>query len=62
MFDFIKERAQSLISKKLGAAVIGETMVAAASPELQGVPLIVYLSGQATVDAVKAYVEGSSSK
>ena len=55
--DFIVERAKSLISKKLGAAVGAEGMIAGANPELQGYPLLIYIIVQAIVDAVRAHGE-----
>ena len=51
MTSFITERLQSLISKKIGAAVVGETVLAATAPEIQGVPTIVYIVIQGAVDA-----------
>jgi hypothetical protein len=55
--DFILERAKSLVSKKLGAAVVGEGVVSASSPELVGYPTLVYIVTQAIVDAVKHYAD-----
>ena len=57
MTSFITERLQSLISKKIGAAVVGETVLAATAPEIQGVPTIVYIIIQGVVDAVKYYTD-----
>ena len=57
MTSFITERLQSLMSKKIGAAVVGETVLAATSPEIQGVPTIVYIIIQGVVDAVKYYTD-----
>ena len=53
---FVTERAGSLVSKKLGAAAVAETVVAAANPDLQGVPLIVYIIAQGLVDVAKHYL------
>tara|TARA_R100001086_G_scaffold15455_1_gene7599 strand:+ start:182 stop:385 length:204 start_codon:yes stop_codon:yes gene_type:complete len=57
MGDFIKERLKSLVSKKIGAAVIGEGVASVSAPEIQGIPTIVYIIAQALVDAVKYYAE-----
>ena len=53
---FVTERAGSLVSKKLGAALGAETLVAAANPALQGIPLIVYIVVQGLVDLGKHYI------
>ena len=55
--EFLLERAKGLISKKIGAAVIGETAIAGTAPDMQGVPTIVYLVIQGLVDAVKSYAD-----
>ena len=60
MKDFITDRVKSLISKKLGAAVIGETLVATAQPEMIGQPTIVYIIAQAIVVAIKHFTEQKS--
>lgn len=52
---FIVERGKSLISKKLGAAVVAE--VGAAGTPLQGYPLIIYLVAQAALDGWKYFVD-----
>lgn len=51
LFSFAKERVGSLVSKKVGAAVLGEA--AAIGTPYQGVPLIVYIIMQALLEAVK---------
>ena len=51
--EFAKERLGSLISKKVGAAVLAEG--AAMGTEHQGLPLIIYIIMQGLVDAAKAY-------
>jgi hypothetical protein len=56
MIAFLIERAQSLVSKKLGAAVAGELVVAGANPGLTGYPLIIYIISQAIVDLGKTYI------
>tara|TARA_R100001244_G_scaffold11141_1_gene13228 strand:+ start:989 stop:1162 length:174 start_codon:yes stop_codon:yes gene_type:complete len=48
---FILERVKSLASKKLGAALAGESIVAG-SP-LQGYPLMVYIAAQAVLEGFK---------
>ena len=55
LLKFAKERAGSLISKKLGAAVIAET--SAIGTPLQGYPLMVYILAQALTDAFKYWVD-----
>jgi hypothetical protein len=57
MGSFLTERLQSLISKKLGAAVLGEGVVAASAPDLAGQPTLVFIVMQALVDAVKYYTD-----
>ena len=51
LFSFAKERVGSLVSKKVGAAVLGEA--AAIGTPYQGVPLIVYIIMQALLETVK---------
>jgi hypothetical protein len=58
LFGFVKERAASLVSKKLGAAVVGETL--AYGTEMQGWSLIVYIIAQAAVDFGKYWVGSRS--
>jgi|7_EtaG_2_1085326.scaffolds.fasta_scaffold150141_2 hypothetical protein len=55
LMDFAKDRVKSLVSKKVGAAVLAEG--AAAGTDLQGVPLLVFIVVQGLVDAAKAYAE-----
>ena len=57
LLGFIGERAKSLVSKKLGAAIAGEVVAAGAAPDMQGIPLIVYIVAQAIVDAFKYWVD-----
>jgi|TARA_R100001198_G_C5136943_1_gene152554 ABC-type thiamin/hydroxymethylpyrimidine transport system permease subunit len=57
LISFAQERVQSLISKKLGAAVIGEAAAAGEGSIPSGLPTIVYLIAQALVDAAKSYGE-----
>ncbi len=57
MINFLIERTKSLVSKKLGAAVAGEVIVATANPELTGWPLIAYIIVQGLVDLGKCYIE-----
>ena len=55
--SFAIERIGSLVSKKVGAAVGAEAIVGVANPELQGIPLIVFIIVQGIVDLGKAYIE-----
>jgi len=55
LFSFILERGKSLVSKKLGAAVVAEG--AAIGTPLQGVPLLVYIVVQGAVDIFKYYAD-----
>ncbi len=51
--DWLKERGQSLVSKKLGAAVAGGSIAMAAEGPAQGAALTltaVYILAQAAVD------------
>ena len=57
MGSFLTERLQSLISKKLGAAVLGEGVVAASAPDLAGQPTLVFIVMQELVDDVKYYTD-----
>jgi|18_taG_2_1085343.scaffolds.fasta_scaffold101849_2 hypothetical protein len=59
LLDFAKERAGSLISKKVGAAVAGESFVAAANPELVGVPMMVYIVAQAVLEGFKHWADNA---
>ena len=51
--SFITERAGSLVSKKLGAALTAEAAVAAVNPGMQGVPACAYIVSQAALEAFK---------
>jgi|TARA_R110000764_G_scaffold132245_1_gene220060 hypothetical protein len=57
IINFAKERVGSLVSKKVGAAVLAEG--AAIGTEHQGLPLIIYIVMQGIVDAAKAYAEAT---
>jgi ABC-type thiamin/hydroxymethylpyrimidine transport system permease subunit len=57
MGSFLTERLQSLVSKKLGAAVLGEGVVAVGAPDLAGQPTLVFIVVQGLVDAVKYYTD-----
>ena len=57
MSSFITDKLQGLVSKKLGAAIVGEGVIAASAPELAGQPTLVYIVAQALVDAVKYYTD-----
>tara|TARA_R100000306_G_C4352463_1_gene130840 strand:- start:242 stop:427 length:186 start_codon:yes stop_codon:yes gene_type:complete len=59
--SFAQERVQSLISKKVGAAVMGEVAIASEGSLPSGLPTIVYLIAQALVDAARAYGEARQS-
>jgi len=52
---FLKNRIGSLVSKKVGAALLGEAAVTGTS--LQGVPLCIYIVVQGAVDAWQYYVD-----
>ena len=56
LISFATERAKSLVSKKVGAAVLGE--IALEGTEYQGTALLVYIVCQALVDAVRVWVTG----
>jgi len=53
--NFILERVKSAVSKKLGAAIACETLVA--GTDLQGTPLLVYIVVQGVVDLGKHYLD-----
>jgi len=53
MKDFLIERAKSLVSKKLGAAVLAEG--ALEGTELQGYALLLYIVVQGLVDAFRIW-------
>jgi ABC-type thiamin/hydroxymethylpyrimidine transport system permease subunit len=61
LMSFAQERVQSLISKKVGAAVMGEVAIASEGSLPSGLPTIVYLIAQALVDAARAYGEARQS-
>lgn len=50
---FVAERAGSLVSKKLAAAVGAETLIAETNPGLSGVGLITYVIVQAALEAYR---------
>lgn len=54
--SFVVERVKSVVSKKVGAAVLAEG--ASVGTEYQGLPLIIYIVCQALVDAAKAHAGG----
>ena len=55
--SFAIERLKSVVSKKVGAAVLAEG--AAVGTDYQGVPLMIYIICQALVDAAKAHAGAS---
>ena len=55
LLSFVQERVGSLISKKVGAAVVGEIAVAGEGSLPSGLPTIIYIIAQALVDAARAY-------
>jgi ABC-type thiamin/hydroxymethylpyrimidine transport system permease subunit len=63
LMSFAQERIGSLISKKVGAAVVGEVAIASDGSIPSGLPTIIYIIAQALVDAARAYGEakGASS-
>lgn len=58
---FAKERAGSLVSKKLGAALGAEALLATANPSLQGTALIAYIVVQGLVDISRHYFNSHNS-
>lgn len=58
MKDFIAERLKSVVSKKLGVALLAEGSLM--GTELQGYPLLVYIVVQGCVDAFKHWNDGRS--
>lgn len=50
---FVAERAGSLVSKKLGAAVAAETLIAETNPAVSGIGLITYIVVQAALEAYR---------
>ena len=55
---FVKERVGSLVSKKVGAAVLGGTVAMGAEGPAQDAAVLVtvaYIIGQALVDAAKVW-------
>jgi ABC-type thiamin/hydroxymethylpyrimidine transport system permease subunit len=57
LMSFAQERIGSLVSKKVGAAVVGEIAVAGEGSLPSGLPTIIYIIAQALVDAARAYGE-----
>ena len=57
LMSFAQERIQSLVSKKVGAALMGEVAIASEGSLLSGLPTIIYIITQALVDAARAYGE-----
>jgi hypothetical protein len=58
MKAFITERVKSVVSKKLGVALLAEG--SSMGTELQGYPLLIYIVVQGCVDAFKHWNEGRS--
>jgi hypothetical protein len=59
LISFATERVKSLVSKKVGAAVLAEG--ALTGTKYQGVPLIIYIICTAVLDAVKYYADAKFS-
>lgn len=57
LMSFAQERIGSLVSKKVGAAVVGEVAIAGDGSLPNGLPTIIYIIAQALVDAARAYGE-----
>ena len=55
---FVVERAKSLVSKKVGAALMAEGAVV--GTDLQGIPLIVFIVVQGALDGWKYYCDKQS--
>jgi len=55
--SFAIERLKSVVSKKVGAAILAEG--ASVGTEYQGLPMIIYIVCQALVDAAKAHAGGA---
>jgi hypothetical protein len=54
---FAQERAGSLVSKKVGAAVAASTLAANGAPEEVTWPLVIYLIVQGVVDSFQYWVD-----
>jgi len=57
LFSFVVERGKSLVSKKLGAAIVAEGAVT--GTPLAGQPLMVYIIAQAISEAFKYWVDAN---
>ena len=57
LMSFAQERIQSLVSKKVGATLMGEVAIASEGSLPSGLPTIIYIISQALVDAARAYGE-----
>jgi hypothetical protein len=57
IMEVLKDKALSLISKKVGATIGAEVLVAEAAPHLQGWPLIIFVVVQGALDGWRLYVE-----
>tara|TARA_R110000751_G_scaffold13544_1_gene45371 strand:+ start:142 stop:342 length:201 start_codon:yes stop_codon:yes gene_type:complete len=57
LMSFAQERIGSLVSKKVGAAIVGEAAIAGEGSLPSGLPTIIYIIAQALVDAARAYGE-----
>ena len=57
LMSFAQERIGSLVSKEVGAAVVGEVAIAGDGSLPNGLPTIIYIIAQALVDAARAYGE-----
>lgn len=57
LISFATERVGSLVSKKLGAALGAESIAATSAPDLQGIPLIVYIVVQGLLDGWKYWAD-----
>ena len=60
--SFVSERVGSLVSKKVGAAVVGGSVAMGAEGSAQDAAVLVagaYIIGQALVDAAKAWQASS---
>ena len=59
--SFIQERAGSLVSKKVGAAVAASTLAAGGAPSEVTWPVVIYLITQGAVDSFKYWVDSRKS-
>tara|TARA_R110002051_G_scaffold4429_2_gene23567 strand:- start:5 stop:196 length:192 start_codon:yes stop_codon:yes gene_type:complete len=60
LLNFAKERAGSLVSKKLAAAAVAE--FGAAGTPMQGTPLLVYIVVQGLSEAFQHWCDAQASK